>query len=108
MIVVAKTMRNQLVVTFFAGVVFAGAVHAQDAELLRSKLHPKEGDISLLASVATLHLPPGFRYLDKEGARVVLTEAWGNPPDVVSSNANAGLIVPADFDIPLREAGWLR
>jgi uncharacterized membrane-anchored protein len=96
-------MRNQLVISLVGAVLAIGG-HAQDAALLNSKLHPQEGKISLLGGAATLRLPPDFRYLDKYGAQVVLTEAWKNPPEVAASSANNGLIVPATFNISSPDA----
>ena len=70
------------------------------AEQLVASLHPQQGRITLPGSIATLDLPPTFRYLNPQDASHLL-EAWGNPPDP----RTLGMIVPAGVD-PLTDEGW--
>jgi len=70
------------------------------AEQLVASLHPQQGRITLPGSIATLDLPPTFRYLNPQDTSHLL-EAWGNPPDTHT----LGMIVPAGVD-PLTEEGW--
>lgn len=52
--------------------------------------------------MADLNLPEGFRYLDKNDARKVLVDVWGNPPQTAEDEL--GMIVPAGFEPKSREA----
>jgi len=61
----------------------------------------REGKIKLPGDIATMDLPPNFRYLDPADAAKLITEGWGNPPGVQS----LGMIVPTDVN-PLSQAGW--
>jgi len=72
----------------------------RSAEQLVASLHPQQGRIALPGKIATLDLPPTFRYLNPEDTSHLL-EAWGNPPDP----RTLGMIVPAGVD-PLAEEGW--
>lgn len=49
----------------------------------------------------TLTIPMGFYFLDSDDAHRVLTEAWGNPPQMTTD----GMIFPAQYS-PLDEASW--
>lgn len=59
---------------------------------LENSLQYQTGIISLSAGNASLRVPAGFRFLDPQQARFVLTNLWGNPPD----SSIIGLLVPAD------------
>ncbi|MRW86873.1 DUF2167 domain-containing protein [Pseudoduganella sp. FT26W] len=61
----------------------------------------REGQIKLPGDIATLDLPPSFRYLDPADAEKLLTDGWGNPPGAKT----LGMIVPADVN-PLSASGW--
>lgn len=70
------------------------------AEFL-STLQFQQGDISLPGNIATLKLPPSFRYLAPADAEKVLVQAWGNPP----GSETLGMIVPAEVS-PVSKNGW--
>ena len=74
---------------------------AKTAAEFESRLHYEKGDITLPGNIATLKLPPSFRYLGPEDAEHVLSQAWGNPPGAKT----LGMIVPADVS-PIADAGW--
>lgn len=74
---------------------------AMTKEAFLASLKFQQGDISLPGNIATLKLPPSFRYLAPADAERLLVEAWGNPP---GSNT-LGMIVPADTS-PLSAQGW--
>ncbi|OFA00565.1 DUF2167 domain-containing protein [Duganella sp. HH101] len=59
------------------------------------------GKITLPGNIATLDLPPSFRYLAPDDASKVLVDGWGNPPGAQT----LGMILPADVN-PLSAAGW--
>jgi uncharacterized membrane-anchored protein len=61
----------------------------------------KQGKITLAGNIATLDLPPNFRYLGPEDTTKVLVDGWGNPPGAKT----LGMILPADVN-PLSAAGW--
>jgi uncharacterized membrane-anchored protein len=64
-----------------------------------SKLSFQEGIIDL-EGIATLKLPPGYRYLNPADTRVVLEDLWGNP----SRNYTLGMFFPPKVG-PLQD-GW--
>src|SRR5947207_3228034 len=63
------------------------------AEEFLASLHFQQGEIILPNKIATLKLPPTFRYLPPDDAERVLVDAWGNPPGTES----LGMIFPADI-----------
>ena len=89
-------MRSKLAVALAAALFFAPAVQADDAadqaarQQFLSSLHYRTGDVALSDAGATLHVKPGFRYLDHDDARKVLEQFWGNPPD----DSVLGMLVP--------------
>lgn len=70
------------------------------ANKLVAAFHPQEGKINLPGAIATLDLPPNFRYLDPADSGRLL-EAWGNPPGMHT----LGMIVPAGVH-PMSREGW--
>jgi uncharacterized membrane-anchored protein len=88
---------------------FIASAHAADKsaapgmtrEAFLASLTFQQGDIVLPGNIATLKLPPSFRYLAPADAERLLVDAWGNPP-----GANTlGMIFPAEVG-PLDEQGW--
>jgi uncharacterized membrane-anchored protein len=73
-------------------------------EQFLASLHFQDGRISLPKGIATLDLPPSFRYLPPADAEKVLVQAWNNPPDAEASQP-LGMIVPADVNL-LGDEGW--
>lgn len=71
------------------------------AEEFLASLKFEHGKIDLPGGIASLNLPPSFRYLGAADAERVLVDAWGNPPDATT----LGMIFPADVS-PLSENGW--
>jgi uncharacterized membrane-anchored protein len=71
------------------------------AQQFLSTLTFREGKVQLPGDIATLDLPPTFRYLDPADAGKLLSEGWGNPPGAKT----LGMIVPADVNL-LSAAGW--
>jgi uncharacterized membrane-anchored protein len=69
-------------------------------EAFLASLNFQQGDINLPGNIATLKLPPSFRYLGPADAEQVLA-VWGNPP----GSGALGMIVPADTS-PLSDQGW--
>ncbi|GAA5484141.1 DUF2167 domain-containing protein [Haloferula sargassicola] len=55
------------------------------------------GDVELPGGLAALHLPAGYRFLPEEGAKKVVVDLWGNPPESVEDTL--GLIVPAEEEL---------
>jgi uncharacterized membrane-anchored protein len=50
------------------------------------------GDVPLPSSVATLHLPDGYRYVNPDDTTFIVEKVWGNPAGVAAGND--GLILP--------------
>lgn len=73
----------------------------------------KTGPITLGDGMATLNVPPGWRYLPADQSNFVLTELWGNPP-----GASLGMLFPANvspldtntwaFDLNFEEIGYVK
>lgn len=69
-------------------------------EALERRLQYRQGTIAIGNGIATLNIPPTFRYLEPAQAGQVLV-AWGNPPGAKT----LGMIVPADIS-PMSREGW--
>ena len=89
-------MRSKLAAAVLAALLCAPALadevpagKAGEVQFLQS-LNYRTGDVALADAGATLHVQPGFRYLDHDDARKVLEQYWGNPPD----DSVLGLLVP--------------
>jgi len=67
-----------------------------------SKLSYQTGKVQLSGGMATITLPPSFRFLGEQDSRKLLV-AWGNPPE--SAQGVLGMLVPSDVS-PLSEDGW--
>lgn len=61
-------------------------------QALFDTLDLQQGKILLLGGVAEIEVPQGYYFLDSAGARLVLEDLWGNPPD----DTIAGMIFPRD------------
>ncbi len=59
------------------------------------------GKIDLPNGIASLTLPPSFRYLNPSDSTRVLVDAWGNPP----GGTTLGMIFPADVS-PVSQDSW--
>jgi len=71
-------------------------------EELDSKLAYQTGKVQLSGGMATITLPPSFRFLGQQDSRKLLV-AWGNPPE--AGEGVLGMLVPSDSS-PLSEDGW--
>jgi uncharacterized membrane-anchored protein len=60
------------------------------AKALLASLQYQTGSVAMSEANARIDLQPGFRFLQRQDARKVLEEYWGNPPD----ESVLGLIVP--------------
>lgn len=90
--------------------ILGGVVHGQapkglagTREEFEAKLGYKTGQIELSGGMATINLPPSFRYLGPEGAKRLLTEGWGNP--AAATDGVLGMLVPSAVS-PLTPEGW--
>lgn len=70
-------------------------------EQFEASVSYQQGKINLPGGIATLDLPPNFRYLNPGDTERVLVEGWGNPP----GQKSLGMIVPADVGL-LSQASW--
>lgn len=99
---IKKIMAAFTVLGFLAN--FAAAQDAPakvSAEDFLASIHFQSGKINLPGSVATLDLPPAFRYVDPEDAEKISVQGWGNPP----GNKTLGMIFPADVS-PIQKNSW--
>ena len=69
-------------------------------ESFEAKLAWQTGTVTLKDGLATLNLPPGYRYLSPSDAAAVL-EKWGNPPN----SETLGMLFPADMG-PFTDGAW--
>jgi uncharacterized membrane-anchored protein len=86
----------------------SGAVFAEEqgtprmtAEQFEASVSYQSGQIKLPGGIATLNLPPSFRYLNPADTERVLVEGWGNP----RGQKSLGMIVPAKTGL-MTPAGW--
>ncbi|MES2069418.1 MAG: DUF2167 domain-containing protein [Pseudomonadota bacterium] len=79
----------------------AAAGKSMTAAEFEASLKFQQGQITLPNGIASLNLPPSFRYLPPEDAERVLVDAWGNPPGAKS----LGMIFPSNVS-PLSPSGW--
>jgi len=91
-------MRLLILFMAFFGLVAQGA---QTREEFEAQLHYQQGDVVLKDGLATIHVPPEFRYLKPDQADLILVQAWGNPP----GTKTLGMLFPADVS-PLTSEGW--
>ena len=73
------------------------------AEEFMAKLSPRSGTVVISNGLATLQVPPTFRYIDATAAKRLLTEAWGNPP--AASEGVLGMLYPTEVS-PLDSGSW--
>lgn len=88
-----------------AAFVLPPALHAQPAPAngqesaesrirnISQRLHPITGDIRIAQANAVLHLGQDYYFLPAAEARIVLTEAWDNPPEIARNVL--GMVFPA-------------
>ncbi len=100
---------RKLILTVFIGMLIVGSPAAQVADstqflidAIEQSLEYQYGVIELTSGNATIHVPEGFRLLDKPQSNYVLSELWGNPEDTTI----LGMLVPADRGV-LRPDSWV-
>ena len=71
------------------------------SKVLLASLKFQQGEIQLPGDIATLKLPPQFRYLPPDGTERLLVEGWGNRP----GSKTLGMILPTNIS-PLEKDGW--
>jgi uncharacterized membrane-anchored protein len=52
-----------------------------DVEKIEKALQWQQGEITIGQNLAKLNIPPAFRFLGPKGAKAILTDLWGNPPE---------------------------
>ena len=85
-----------------AGLASAAAAQSSPDSLiaLERRLSYRQGIIPIGDGIATLNVPPTFRYLSPAQTEEVIV-AWGNPP----GSTTLGMLVPANLS-PLTAEGW--
>lgn len=94
-----------LPIAFLPATVFAqdSTVARPSPEQFMASLHPVSGSVAIGDGIATLQLPDSYRYVDPQGSRRLLVDAWGNPPDAVEGTL--GVLFPTSTDL-LSAEGW--
>ena len=75
--------------------------YADSMERVAANLKYQQGRIELQNGLATLDIPAGFRYLDREQTRIVLQDLWGNP----GGDNTLGMLFPANLG-PTDDGSW--
>jgi len=104
------TKSRTVVIAMVSCLVLSGQARAQEpkggqitAEEFEAKLGYQTGTVSLPGGMATITLPPSFRFISAQGSRRLLTEAWGNPPG--AAEGVLGMLIPTSLS-PLTKEGW--
>lgn len=93
-----------LAVTFATFHVAASAQPAGETrEEFEAKLGYQTGTIELENGLATITLPPSFRFLGPVGSQRLLTQGWSNPEG--AANDVLGMLIPTATS-PLADDGW--
>ena len=85
--------------------VVSATVTAQETvspQEFESRLSYQTGKVSLSGGLATITLPPSFRFLGEQDSRRLLV-AWGDPPE--AGEGVLGMLVPTAIS-PLTDDGW--
>lgn len=81
---------------------------------IHSSLKYQTGMVKLPGGIATLNVPPSFKYLGKEQSNMVITELWGNPKrdDILGmlfpSNMNPLDASNYGFIVSYEETGFIK
>lgn len=94
--------RLAVVLALCLGAATARPAAAQTDEEFEAKLGYQTGTVSVNGGMATMTLPPTFRFIGVEGSARLL-ERWGNPPD--AAEGVLGMLIPAAVS-PLADGGW--
>lgn len=117
---IIKIMRNAILTLFMAAIIVVSpAAQVPDStqlfiDAIEKSLEYQYGVIELASGNATIHVPEGFRLLDKAQSSYVLSDLWGNPEDTTI----LGLLVPVSkgvlspdswvFAISFEEMGYVK
>jgi uncharacterized membrane-anchored protein len=97
-------MHTRLITLTAAALCLAPVVGAQEVSSpaeLEATFEYQQGVVTLKGGLATLTIPPSFRFLGPDDSERLLTEGWGNPP----GQAPLGMIIPAGLS-PFSDEGW--
>jgi uncharacterized membrane-anchored protein len=111
-----KTILAVLISLFISYNISAQKIDSTQLQInaIEQSLIYKTGTIELESGNATITVPAGFRYLDKQQSIYVLTDLWGNPAD----SSILGMLVPENrgvldtnswvFTISFDEIGYVK
>lgn len=99
-----RTLLSALLLLFITNPLAAQTIDSLQIQIqeIENSLTYQEGVIDLESDNATLTVPQGFKYLDRQQSMYVLTDLWGNPPD----SSILGLLVPKDMGV-LQRNTWV-
>lgn len=69
--------------------------YVQYVDSLRNTLDFKYGEVQLGNDIATLKIPKGYKFVDRDDANVILGDLWNNPTD----NSTLGMLLLEDDDL---------
>jgi len=102
--------RQAILAAISLSVLASGSVLAQEPQGLsvtpeefEAKLGYQHGTVELGSGMAAINVPESMRFIGPEGSRRLLTEAWGNPPELAVGVL--GMLIPAEVS-PLAPEGW--
>lgn len=90
-----------LLLLFSALLVRGASPTPMTAAQFEASLKYQQGKVVLPGGMATLSLPPSFRYLGPADAERILVDAWGNP----KGQGTLGMLFPANLS-PLDDNSW--
>ncbi len=79
----------------FDGQAFLDSLRDSYIDSVASSYSFRHGTVALDNGVATLEVPAGFKFLDKDQSRSVLVDLWGNP----SAEGVLGMVFPEGDDV---------
>ncbi len=93
-----------LAIAAFASLAMPGWAQSGTEQQIFKSLTLRHGHIDLPNGVASLDLPAGYAYLDRDDAETFLTKIYHNPPAAGGPRSD-GMLLPDGVD-PLSEDSW--
>ena len=81
------------------------AMYKQYVDSVEQALVYEQGRISIGDDLATIDVPPGFKYLNGKDSEMILTDIWGNPPSE-AADRSLGMLIPKK-DSPMTDSSFV-
>lgn len=75
------------------------------ADSLEQTWSYESGQVTLRDNIASIQVPPGFKYLNGKDSEIILTDLWGNPPSE-PGNTSMGMLIPLE-DSPMNDSSYV-